>query len=100
MADIVLVKADDELHGKRPAEIAGIIKQLIEEGAGEPVPWVDLCAGVGIKESARRASMMLAMHALELCGIVERYSYVEEGETRSRPAYALSEHVEIEGELT
>lgn len=96
MSQIVLVKATDELHGKRPAEIAGIIKQLVEE-RGEPVPWAELCAGVGITESARRASMLLSMHALELVGVVERYTYVEEGESRPRPAYAIAEHIEVDG---
>lgn len=96
MSTITLVKATDELHGKRPAEIAGIIKQLVEE-QGEPVPWTDLCAGVGITESARRASMLLSMHALELVGVVERYTYVEQGETRPRPAYAIASHIEVEG---
>lgn len=91
---ITLVKVTEELHGKRPAEIAGIIEQLID-AKGEPVPWVELCEGVGITESARRASMMLSMHSLELVGAVERYEYVETGETRPRPAYALNGKVKV-----
>ncbi len=91
MSTIVFTRASDELRGKRAACVAGIIRLLVEH-EGEPVTWAYLCDSVGMEHHGQ---LMPAMHALELCGIVERFTYTEGAGTRGKPAFALAEGVTI-----
>lgn len=91
--DHSFVKAESELKGKRADCVSRIIEQLVE-AEGEPVAYVDLLTEVEMADQP--AQMMPAMHALELVGAVERYTYVEPGKTKSRLAYALKKGVEVE----
>lgn len=86
------VKDEKELTGKRANCVAGIIRQLVE-AEGEPVAYADLLDEVEMGDQP--AQMMPAMHALELVGAVQRYSYVESGKKKPRIGYALKEGVEI-----
>lgn len=86
------VKAQDELRGKRAACVASVIEQLIE-AEGEPVAWSDLMDNAGMDHHGQ---LMPAMHALEMVGAVERYEYTDDGGTRSKPAFALAEDVEVD----
>lgn len=88
---VVFTEASDELRGKRAACVAGIIKQLCES-EGEPIPWSELCDNVGMDHHGQ---LMPAMHALELCGVVDRFVYTEGAGTRGKPAFALAEGVTI-----
>lgn len=90
-ASITFIGAEDELKGKRAAIVAQMIEQLVEAGPGEPLTWEELTDG--IEHSAQYTP---AMHALEMVGVIERYSYVEPGKTKPRVAYALLE-VEVTG---
>lgn len=87
------VKDEKELTGKRANCVAGIIRQLVE-AEGKPVAYADLLAEVEMADQP--AQMMPAMHALELVGAVERYTYVEPGKKKPRIAYALREGVEVD----
>jgi hypothetical protein len=50
----------------------------------DPVGFTDLCDKVGAKYPQ---DIQAAMFALDATGIIERYTYVEEGSTRTRTAY-------------
>lgn len=84
-------KAADVPTGKRAECVSGMLKILID-AKGEPVPWSDMCDEVGMDHHGQ---LMPAMHALELCGAVDRYTYVEPGATRSKPAFALAKGVKV-----
>jgi hypothetical protein len=86
------VKAEDELRGKRAACVASMIEQLVE-AEGEPVEWSVMCDTAGMDHHGQ---LMPAMHALELVGAIVRYEYTDDGGTRSKPAFALAEGVEVE----
>jgi DNA-binding PadR family transcriptional regulator len=86
------VEAKDTPSGKRAACVAGIIDQLVEAD-GAPLPYALLLENVGMEDQP--AQMMPALHALELTGVVTRYSYVEDGKTKARIAYSLNEEVEV-----
>ena len=64
--------------------------KILVEAEGEPVAWSEMCDEVGMEHHGQ---LMPAMHALELVGAVERYSYVEDGATRSKPAFAIAEGI-------
>lgn len=85
-------KSETVPTGKRAECVAGMIKILVEN-APDPTPWSDMCDDVGMEHHGQ---LMPAMHALELCGVVERYTYVEPGATRNKPAFVLAEGVEVE----
>lgn len=87
------VKSEQELKGKRAECVSRIIEQLVE-AKGEPVEYAELLAEVDMSDQP--AQMMPAMHALELVGAVERYTYTEPGRTKPRIAYALREGVEVQ----
>lgn len=80
------VEAEDELQGKRAAAVAGIIDMLVE-AEGAAIPFGTLLQGVGM--DSQPAQMTPAMHALELTGVIRRFTYVETGATKPRSAYAL-----------
>lgn len=52
--------------------------------SADPIAFQTLCDKVGAKYPQ---DIQAAMFALETVGIIERYTYVEEGSTRSRIAY-------------
>jgi hypothetical protein len=83
--------ASDELRGKRASCVAGILKQLVEAD-GDPVAWADLCDNVGMDHHGQ---LMPAMHALEMVGAVTRFEYVDGEGTRSKPAFAICDGVEV-----
>lgn len=87
------VKSEDELKGKRAECVSGIIEMLVE-AEGDPVAYAELLEEVGMQDQP--AQMMPAMHALELVGAVDRYTYTESGKTKARVAYALREGVEVQ----
>jgi hypothetical protein len=88
------VAATDEPTGKRAACVAGMIKMLCEAD-GEPIPWTEMCDEVGMEHHGQ---LMPAMHALELVGAVERYTFAEDTGTRAKVAYALADGVVVEQE--
>ncbi len=92
MSDHAYVPDERELSGKRAKCVAGMIKLLVEAD-GEPIAWSDMCDSVGMDHHGQ---LMPAMHALELVGAIDRYSYVEDGATRSKPAFALADGVAVE----
>jgi hypothetical protein len=85
-------KATDELSGKRAACVAGMI-ELLADAKGEPVEWTHMCSEVGMDHQGQ---LMPAMHALELVGAIDRYTYIENGGSRQRVAFALAEGVTVE----
>jgi hypothetical protein len=89
-ANTTFVKAQDELRGKRAACVANMIEQLAEAD-GEPIAWADMCDEAGMDHHGQ---LMPAMHALELVGAIDRYEY-SDGGTRSKPAFALADGVEV-----
>lgn len=91
MSNHAFVEDERELSGKRAQCVAGIIRMLAEAD-GEPIAWTDLCDSVGMDHHGQ---LMPAMHALELVGAIDRYSYVENGATRSKPAFALADGVAV-----
>lgn len=91
---ITLQLVEEPLAGKRAAVIANLIQQLVE-AKGEPIPWSEMCEEAGIEGSTPRATFMLAMHSLELVGAVDRWEYVEHGEIKPRPAFALAAKVKV-----
>jgi hypothetical protein len=88
-AEITFVAASVELHGKRAAAVADMIKMLVE-AEGEIVTWDELSYGV---EHPHQYTP--ALHALELVGAIERWDYVEEGKTKHQTAYSLAEGIEV-----
>lgn len=95
MSNHSFIEAKDELRGKRASCVAGMIKLLVE-AEGEPIPWDELCDSVGMDHHGQ---LMPAMHALELVGAVDRFAYVESGATRSRPAFAIAEGIDLVEEV-
>jgi hypothetical protein len=91
---ITFVQAKDELSGSRVAMIASAINQLVEAG-GEPLTFDELCEAAGAEHSPQQGTILNALQGLELVGAVERWEYVEHGETRSRKAFALSAKVKV-----
>lgn len=85
------IEASDELRGKRASCVAGILKQLVDAD-GDPIAWSDLCDNVGMDHHGQ---LMPAMHALEMVGAVRRFEYVDGEGTRSKPAFAINEDVEV-----
>lgn len=97
MSEHAFVLATDKPSGKRAAKLAGIIEQIVEAD-GDAVSFEEACANVEVTVPQHRANLLVAMHALELTGVVDRYTYVERGSTRSKPAYALADGVAVEEE--
>lgn len=95
MTEHAFVKASDAPSGKRAAKLGGIIEQIVDAD-GDAVPFEEACAAVDITVPQHRANLLVAMHALEIFGVVDRYTYVERGSTRAKPAYALADGVAIE----
>lgn len=91
MSEMQFVLAEDDPTGKRAACVAGMINMLVEAD-GEPIPWTEMCDEVGMEHHGQ---LMPAMHALELVGAVDRYTYVEETGTRAKTAYALADGVGV-----
>lgn len=89
------VRAKEPPSGKRAAKLAGIIEQIVEAD-GDAVPFEEACANVDVTVPQHRANLLVGMHALELAGVVDKYTYVEQGSTRSKPAYALADGVAVE----
>lgn len=80
------VAAEDEPRGKRAAAVANIIDQLVE-AEGHPMPTRELLANA----EADVSQMGPALLALELTGIVRRFTFVDKTGTKSQTAYALIE---------
>lgn len=93
MTDLHFVLAEDDPSGKRAQCVAGMIKLLVDAD-GEPIPWTELCDEVGMEHHGQ---LMPAMHALELVGAVDRYTYVDgDGKgTRAKVAFALADGVGV-----
>lgn len=87
------VPAKDELHGKHAAALAEILDMLIE-AEGTPVPMTQLLEESGMGDGYSHA-ITVGMHALELAGVVNRFTYVESGARKPRVAYALTDSVEV-----
>lgn len=89
------VRAEDKPSGKRAAKLAGVIEQIVDAD-GDAVSFEEACANVGVTVAQHRANLLVGIHALEIAGVVDRYTYVERGSTRSKPAYALADGVAVE----
>lgn len=89
------VRAEDPPSGKRAAKLAGVIKQIVEAD-GDAVSFEEACANVDVTVAQHRANLLVGMHALELAGVVDKYTYVDRGSTRPKPAYALADGVIVE----
>jgi hypothetical protein len=85
------VPAKNDPTGKRAQCVAGMI-EILAEANGEPVPWPEMCDKVGMDHHGQ---LMPAMHALELVGAVERFTFAVNGSTRPQTAFALAKGVEV-----
>ena len=89
MSNVKFVR-QDEKKGKKYNQVAAML-QALKDAAGDPVPFEEMCEAAGAKYPQ---DVQAAFFALELAGIVDRYSYVEQGSTRSHVAYALAKDEE------
>lgn len=92
---ITMVPVERELSGTRVTMVAKVLEQLIDAGPGEPVPFDELCEGAAIIHNGQQSAVQLALAGMEMIGGIERWEYVERGEVRPRPAYALSAKVKV-----
>lgn len=76
------VKADKPDTGKKFAQVTKMLDTIRK--SDDPVPFDDLCKTAGAKYPQ---DVQAAMFALELTGLVDRYTYVEDGSTRAHVAY-------------
>lgn len=77
------VKADKPDKGKKFEQVTKMI-DLLRKSPDEPITFDYLCKTVGAKYPQ---DVQAAMYSLELAGLIDRYTYVEEGSTRSHVAY-------------
>lgn len=80
------MQADRLPGGARTKGILAILEKIVEAD-GEPQKFDQVCEDVGIKYPGDYLS---AMTSLEVAGVVIRYTYVEQGSTKSKNAYALN----------
>lgn len=83
--DIKYVKAEGT-QGKKFAQVAVMVEELRK--AKEPVAFRTLCEHAGVKYDQ---DVQAAFFALEIVGVVDRYTFVGESSTRKQSAYALTE---------
>lgn len=84
MASHEFVKADKPDKGKKFSQVTKML-DIVRKAGGEPVPFDQVCKDAGAKYPQ---DVQAAMFALELTGLVDRYTYAEEGSTRTHVAYA------------
>lgn len=70
--------------GSRTEKLLKVL-EFIGNGDG-PVKYEEACEEAGVQYPA---DLMPAMTALEVAGVLKRYTYVESGGTRSKNAYAF-----------
>lgn len=76
------VKQDKPDTGKKFEQVTKMLDILSK--SDEVIPFERLCVQVGAKYPQ---DVQAAMYSLELTGLVDRYTYVEDGSTRPRIAY-------------
>jgi hypothetical protein len=79
---IEYTKDESKVTGTKFEQVVKMIALM--QKSDTPIAFQDLCDKVGAKYPQ---DVQAAMFALESVGIIDRYSYVEEGSTRSRIAY-------------
>jgi len=77
------VKADKPDKGKKFEQVTKMV-DVLRKSPDEPIPFDKLCSMAGAKYPQ---DVQAAMFSLELAGLIDRYTYVEEGSTRSHVAY-------------
>lgn len=77
------VKADKPDTGKKFTQVTKMLAYL-SNNPDEPIPFDKICSQADAKYPQ---DVQAAMFALELTGLVDRYTYVESGSTRSHVAY-------------
>lgn len=77
------VKADKPDKGKKFEQVTKML-DVLRKDPSEPIPFDKLCSMAGAKYPQ---DVQAAMFSLELTGLVDRYTYVEDGSTRSHVAY-------------
>lgn len=82
--EITFTAATEGLAGKRAAVVARMIEMIVE-AEGEPVTWEELIQGV---EHPHQYTP--ALHALEMVGAVERWTYSEPGRKGKHVAYSIN----------
>jgi hypothetical protein len=83
---IEFTKDTSKDSNKKYGQVVDMINLLRK--SPDPIPFATLCEKVGAKYPQ---DIQAAMFALEITGTIDRYSYVEEGSTRSRTAYKWSQ---------
>jgi hypothetical protein len=78
------VKQDKPDTGKKFQQVTKML-DIVRKANGDPVAFDQVCKDAGAKYPQ---DVQAAMFALELTGLVDRYTYVEDGSTRSHVAYA------------
>jgi len=77
------VKADKPDTGKKFNQVTQML-DLLRKSPDTPIPFEALCKDAG---ATYPQDVQAAMFALEVTGLVDRYTYVEDGSTRARIAY-------------
>lgn len=93
MAELTFIEARESLKGKRAAVVAQMVQMIVEAGSDGVVTWDELTKGV---EHPHQYTP--ALHALEMVGAIQRWSYSESGSKGHKTAYSLSERVQVEDE--
>lgn len=88
-AQMVFTGAERAPSGTRAAAVAKILERLVE-AEGEPLTLDELMRGMSHSQQ-----YIPALHALELVGAVERWTYRNRGKTKLQFAYSLAEGVEV-----
>lgn len=77
------VKADKPDKGKKFEQVTKMV-DLLRKSPDEPIPFDTLCSMAGAKYPQ---DIQAAMFSLELAGLIDRYTFVRDGSTRSHVAY-------------
>lgn len=91
MPELTFIEAREPLKGKRAAVVAQWLQMIVEAGSDGVVTWDELTQGVDHPHQ-----YMPALHALEMVGAIQRWSYSESGTRGTKVAFSLSEHVQVE----
>lgn len=85
-----MIKAKDNPKGTKASQVAKMLLALVD--SEEPIAFDDLCADAGAKYPT---DVVAAMHALEMVGAVERYTFNDKGTTKTRTAYKINPKVKV-----
>lgn len=85
-----MIKAKDNPKGKKAEQMAKMLLALVD--SEEPVPFLQLCEDAGAKYPQ---DVVIAFHALEMVGAVQRFTYNEQGSTKTQVAYQINGKVKV-----